>query len=175
MKRVVVSAAAMVIGIALFAGLGSSDASASDNARFQSLNDRRMSSSAGVEHRRISSLNDRRTSSSPGTRATNAVFPLFFLGRLEAKLVLGAFVASIVFFSILTARFGFTRLLGLGHLAWIPLLMYLSTRLDAVPGVELFGIWMRALIVLNGVSLVIDTVDVVRYVVGARRETVGGL
>ena len=70
MKRVVLSAGAVVIGIALFAGLGSSDARASDNARFRSLNDRRMSSSAGVEHRRISSLNDRRATSSPGTKAT---------------------------------------------------------------------------------------------------------
>ena len=105
----------------------------------------------------------------------NAVVPLFFLGRLESQLVLGAFLTSMVLFSVLTSRFGFTRLLGLGHLAWIPLLIFLSTRLDAVPGDELFGIWMRALIALNGISLVIDAVDVVRYVGGARMETVRGL
>ena len=105
----------------------------------------------------------------------NAVVPLFFLGRLEAQLVLGAFFTSMVLFSVLTARFGFTRLLGLGHLAWIPLLIFLSTRLDVVPGDEFFGIWMRALIALNGISLVIDTVDVIRYIAGARAETVEGL
>ncbi len=105
----------------------------------------------------------------------NAVVPLFFFGRLESQLVLGAFFTSMVLFSMLTSRFGFTRLLGLGHLAWIPLLIFLSTRMDAVPGDEFFGIWLRALIALNGISLVIDTMDVVRYVVGARAETVRGL
>ncbi len=105
----------------------------------------------------------------------NAVVPFFFLDRLEAQLVLGAFLTSMVLFSILTSRFGFTRVLGLGHVAWIPLLIFLSTRLDAVPGGEFFRIWMLALIALNGISLVIDTVDVVRYVFGARAETIRGL
>jgi hypothetical protein len=39
----------------------------------------------------------------------------------------------------------------------------------------LFGIWVRALMMLNAVSLVIDAADVIRYVAGDRAETVKGL
>ena len=86
----------------------------------------------------------------------NAIVPLFFLGRIEAQLVLGAFLISVILFGMLTARFGFTKILGVGHAAWIPLLIFLFTRLDVVPGEEFLGIWMRTLLVLNGISLVID-------------------
>ena len=103
----------------------------------------------------------------------NAVVPFFFLGRIEAQLVLGAFLISIVLFGVLTARFGFTKIIGLGHAAWIPLLVFLFTRLDTMPGDDFFGIWMRTLLVLNGISLVIDTVDVVRYIAGDRAEPAG--
>ena len=104
----------------------------------------------------------------------NAVVPVFFLGRIEAQLVLGAFFTSIVLFSVLTSRFGFTKIIGLGHAAWIPLLVFLFTRLDQVPGDEFFGIWMRALMALNGISLVIDAVDVVRYFAGPRPQAAPG-
>ncbi len=49
----------------------------------------------------------------------NVVVPLFFLGRLEAQVVLAATLSSLVLFTLLTARGGFTRLLGLGHLPWV--------------------------------------------------------
>ena len=44
-----------------------------------------------------------------------------------------------------------------------------------LPGDDAFGIWIQALIVLNSVSLVIDAVDVIRYIAGDRAETVAGL
>ena len=100
----------------------------------------------------------------------NAVIPLFFIGRIEAQLALGAFLISLVLFSMLTARFGFTRILGLGHVAWIPLIIFLFTRLDTVSGDEVLCTWIQTLMVLNGISLVIDTVDVIRYLAGARQE-----
>ena len=100
----------------------------------------------------------------------NMVIPLFFLGRLEAQLVLTAFLASIVFMTALTAISGFTRLLGLGHMFWIPLLWFLWTRLDGTPSDTFFGLWLRVLITLNGLSLVIDTADVIRYITGERVE-----
>ncbi len=102
--------------------------------------------------------------------AANMVIPLFFLGRLEAQLVLVAFLASIVFMTALTAISGFTRLLGLGHMFWIPLLWFLWTRLDGAPSDMFFGLWLRVLITLNALSLVIDTADVIRYIAGEREE-----
>ncbi len=107
--------------------------------------------------------------------AMNLVVPFFYLQRLEAQVVLGAILAGMMLMTLLTARFGFTRILGLGHILWVPMLAFLLARLGAVPAGDAYGVWLRTLIVLNSVSLVIDTVDVVRYLAGDRAETVAGL
>ena len=105
----------------------------------------------------------------------NMVVPLFFLDRLEAQVVLGALLASMIFMLIITARTGFTRLLGLGHILWLPLLFFLWAQLGQLPAVDFFGNWVRALMVVNAASLVIDSIDVIRYIAGDREETVKGL
>ncbi len=53
--------------------------------------------------------------------AVNAVAPRFFLQHIEAQMVLGAMFIGATLMSLLTARFGFTRILGLGHILRIPL------------------------------------------------------
>ena len=107
--------------------------------------------------------------------AVNLVIPLFFLNRVEAQVVVATFLASAMLMTVLTASSGFTRLLGLGHILWFPLLFFLWTRLDQIPADDPFGLWVRALMVANAVSLVIDAIDVTRYILGAREETVHGL
>ena len=102
----------------------------------------------------------------------NLIIPLFFLDRLEAQVVVGAIVASMILMTVLTAVSGFTRLLGLGHIFWVPLLYFLWMRLEQNPADDFFGIWMRGLMLVNAVSLIIDTVDVGRYIAGDRKETV---
>ncbi len=105
----------------------------------------------------------------------NLVVPLFFLHRLEAQVAIGALFAGMMLMTALTALAGFTRLLGLGHIFWIPMLFWLGTRLDQIPADDAFGIWIRVLIALNAISLVVDAVDVARYVKGNRDEVVKGL
>ncbi len=105
----------------------------------------------------------------------NLVVPLFFLGHLEAEVVLGAMVGSMILMTVLTAVSGFTRLLGLGHILWIPLLLFLWTRLDQIPADDFFGVWVRVLMALNAMSLALDAADVFRYISGDRQETVPGL
>ncbi|MFQ5757910.1 MAG: hypothetical protein ACE5H7_17695, partial [Acidiferrobacterales bacterium] len=61
---------------------------------------------------------------------------------------------------------------GLGHILWIPLLYFLWMRLEQNPADDFFGLWIRVVMVLNALSLVIDVVDVVRYIAGDRAETV---
>jgi len=107
--------------------------------------------------------------------AVNMIAPLFFLESLEAKLVLAALGASVMLMSVLTAITGFSRLLGLGHGLWVPLVLWLLTRLEELPAETPIGVWVRALIVLNSVSLILDAIDVARYVRGEREETVTGL
>ncbi len=105
----------------------------------------------------------------------NVVAPLFFLRHLEAQVVLGTFLVGAMLMTWLTGRFGFTRILGLGHIFWIPLLTFLLARVGHIPVNDAYGIWVWSLIVLNSVSLVIDAVDVFRYIAGDREETVPGL
>ena len=104
----------------------------------------------------------------------NMVVPLFFLGRREAQVVIGVFVASAVMQVVLTSVSGFTRLLGLGHILWFPLFYFLWTRLEQNPADNSFGVWLRVVMVLNALSLVIDVVNVVRYIAGNRAETAEG-
>ena len=104
--------------------------------------------------------------------AMNLVVPLFYLERIEARIVLGVFLVGALLMVLLTALAGFTRLLGLGHILWFPLLYFLWTRLGELPADGLFGIWVRALIGVNATSLVIDLVDVIRYAAGDRAESV---
>ena len=103
---------------------------------------------------------------------SNGVIPLFFLDRLEAQVVVLTLVASMILMTGLTALSGFTRLLGLGHILWIPLLYFLWVRLEQNPADDFFGLWIRVLMILNAASLIIDTIDVGRYMAGDRSETV---
>ena len=105
----------------------------------------------------------------------NAVIPLFYLNRIEAQVVLATILASMILMTAVTALTGFTRLLGLGHILWIPLLYFLWTRLEQNPADIFFGLWIQVLMILNAMSLVIDAIDVGRYIAGDRTETVQGL
>ena len=102
----------------------------------------------------------------------NFLTPLFFITHLEAQIVLLTFVAGTMLMTFITSISGFTRLLGLGHILWVPLLYFLWSRLSENPANEFFGIWIRVLMILNALSLIIDVIDVVRYTAGEREETV---
>ncbi len=105
----------------------------------------------------------------------NLVTPLFFLGHLEAQVTIAALLISMTLMTALTARFGFSRILGLGHVAWLPLLAFLVGQGAEVPATTAFGLWLRTVIVIDAISLVLDAVDVVRFLGGDRAETVPGL
>ena len=102
----------------------------------------------------------------------NLVAPLVFIGRIEAQATLAGILVSVALMTGLTRLSGFSRLLGLGHIAWLPLLAFLWTRLGEIPAADAFGLWLRAVIIINATSLVIDAVDVIRYAAGERAETV---
>lgn len=105
----------------------------------------------------------------------NAGVPLFFLGRPEARLALITLMVAALIMSVVTRYAGFTRLLGLGHFVWFPLLAYLWTRLGDIPPQGFYGLWLRVLMAVNAASLVIDVTDVARYLAGDRGEVVEGL
>ncbi len=107
--------------------------------------------------------------------AINLLVPLAFWSNPEARVIAVVFLLGATVMSYLTARTGFSRLLGLGHLFWFPMLIWLALRMEMFPSAEPFGLWIRILLVSNGLSLVIDTVDVVQWLRGDRAEVVAGL
>lgn len=97
---------------------------------------------------------------------------VFFLSRIEAVVTLVVLGASMLLMSWMTARWGFTRLLGLGHVLWVGLVPWLWIRMSVEPVSSSFSLWLRLVIVVNTVSLLIDVLELVRYVRGERSETV---
>ena len=101
----------------------------------------------------------------------NMLGPVFFRDTLEAKVVLAAIMGNAMLMVALHRKFGFVRLLGVAHILWLPLLPWLVTRLaELSPGP--LSSWLWSLVVINGLSLVIDVIDVVRYARGERTRTI---
>lgn len=105
----------------------------------------------------------------------NMLVPFFYLDRLEAQMTLGTMMLSMMLMTAVTQKTGFTRLLGLGHFLWFPMIYFFWTRLSQIPADDFFGIWLRTLMILNAGSLLIDVIDVSRYIKGDRLETIKGL
>ncbi len=99
----------------------------------------------------------------------NFVMPLVFYQRIEAQ---ATFLAAMIGVSIGLIIFkiqGFSRLLGVMHISWFPLIYFLWTRLNQIPIDNVFGIWICAVILLNSLSMGIDVIDVIRYIAGQKK------
>jgi hypothetical protein len=103
----------------------------------------------------------------------NFVAPLFFIGSLEAQVVLVGAITSAALMLTLFARFGYVRILGLGHIPWLFTVPWLWLRLGEMAADGLFFYyWLLAVIILDGISIVIDVIDLIRYGMGERQATV---
>jgi hypothetical protein len=97
------------------------------------------------------------------------VASLAFWKEIEARWIFAAFVGAVLLTTALYELNGYNRFLGLGHVVfWTPLMFYLYQRLSNVVGPRLFETWLRVLMATNSLSLVIDYVDVFRYLMGDR-------
>jgi hypothetical protein len=104
--------------------------------------------------------------------AVNVVISLFYLTTVEAQVILGAaLIGFIIQIAIFSAK-GFVRLLGIGHILWIPMVFWLWSRLDLAAPDSFFHSWLIAVIVLDTISLVIDATDVIRYWNGERNPQI---
>jgi hypothetical protein len=92
---------------------------------------------------------------------------LAFLRRTEARWTITAFAASFATMNLLYAVVGYERLLGLAHvLFWTPLLIFVAPRLQRHGSDSAYGLWLRILVATNGLSLVVDYADVIRWFAG---------
>jgi hypothetical protein len=99
----------------------------------------------------------------------NIVVPMFFIHTLEAQVVLATAIVGLVIMAGIFSMKGFVRLMGIGHIGWLPLVFWLGMRLEHAPADSLLGYWLMTVIVLDSLSLFIDTTDVLRYVKGERQ------
>lgn len=83
-----------------------------------------------------------------------------------AKLIVVVFMLSAMLMMGLYAVFGFERILGLGHIFWIPLLWYLIIQLQQTEGP--FAGYLVVLSLVIGISLLFDIRDVWIYLSAKR-------
>ncbi|HEM48959.1 MAG TPA: hypothetical protein ENO27_01995 [Caldithrix sp.] len=102
----------------------------------------------------------------------NLVGPLIFIGHPEAWVVFAGYVFAAVIIVPLHRRLGWVRLLGVGHFLWFLILPWIAVRYSAETQSGLFGLWLLSVLIVDGISLVIDIVDVLRYLSGERNPIV---
>ncbi|MCP4398094.1 MAG: hypothetical protein GY801_12455 [bacterium] len=98
----------------------------------------------------------------------NGIMPFFFLPHQEAYAILLLFLLAGLIGGQLFKRYGFTRLMGLMHFVWFPLIFFLDARLAFIPIGSCLSIWIHLTLLCNQCSLVIDVIDVSRYALGER-------
>jgi hypothetical protein len=98
----------------------------------------------------------------------NAVVPLFFLHEWLAAVTLIAFVPSPIIGGILADKTGFSRLLGLMHVAWLVYIPYVFFHMGKITD-NLYVNCIYVTILTNGLSLIFDVSDVLRYLRGERK------
>jgi len=98
----------------------------------------------------------------------NMVGGLIFVQTIEGKLALICLIFGFLIMWLIFARKGFVRLLGLGHLiAWTPQIIFYIHSVGNTAG--MFQYWIISVLIVNGISMVIDFVDVVRYSLGDKQ------
>ena len=84
--------------------------------------------------------------------------------RYEAIAIVASFVASAAFMEWLYSQYGYAGILGLAHLVfWLPAYIWVLLRQRAIGFSTVFGKYTIFYLVVAGVSLVLDAVDVVGY------------
>jgi len=89
---------------------------------------------------------------------------LAFWAEPLAQLIFVTFMASALLMMGLFAHFGFAKILGLGHVFWLPLSVYLATSLPTYEGAFHLYLWVLLISIL--VSLAFDIYDVWQYFCG---------
>ncbi len=89
---------------------------------------------------------------------------VFFWEEQLAKIIIVIFMISSMLMMGFYSKFGFTRILGLGHILWLPLVFYIGFELQAAN--DLYLIYLIVLLITISISLVIDSLDVWKYFKG---------
>ena len=86
---------------------------------------------------------------------------MIFWEHMLAKLIVIAFMVSGMLMMGLYSYFGFEKILGFGHILWVPLLFYILMQLSTFQST--FNIYLIVLSVSISISLAFDIADVWKY------------
>ena len=84
-----------------------------------------------------------------------------FWDEVLARVIFVTFMLSAMLMMGLYSRFGFEKILGMGHIFWIPLLVYVLMEMPTTSGA--FKGYLITLSISIMVSLVFDAIDVWKY------------
>lgn len=84
-----------------------------------------------------------------------------FWNKPLAKVIFFTFIISASSIIGLYSRFGFEKIIGLGHIFWVPLLFFLLRQINYSIGK--YRIYLIVLTLSIIISLIFDTVDVWNY------------
>ena len=93
---------------------------------------------------------------------------LWFIGHVEAQVVLAVTAAAVVTQTLVYQRIGFTRILGAAHLMWLPMFAWMAPRLGAIAADPGLANWLALLFAGTLVSAIVDTIDATRFLRGER-------
>ena len=87
--------------------------------------------------------------------------------RKEAIAIVISFILAGIIMEWMYSVFGYVRLLGLAHIvAWGPAYAYVLIRRKQIGLQSLYGKYLHFYLVIAGTSLIIDAIDVLRYLLG---------
>lgn len=90
----------------------------------------------------------------------------------EVKIIAGIFNVGAFIMAAIYRKHGFVRLLGLGHSIWPIMLPWIVFKvMPAYADDELMTRWFSGIVLFNGISLVLDVMDVYRYFNGENKPT----
>ena len=84
-----------------------------------------------------------------------------FWNESLAKVIFAAFMLSAMVMMGLYSRFGFEKILGMGHILWLPLLIYVLMEIPAASGT--FKGYLIVWSIFTVISLVFDVADVWKH------------
>jgi hypothetical protein len=93
---------------------------------------------------------------------------LIFITHVEAQVVLAVTLLAVAAQALIHGRIGFTRILGTTHVLWLPMFAWFATRADSIAQNPALADWLLVLVATNMTSLVVDTIDGIRFWRGER-------
>ena len=89
----------------------------------------------------------------------NMLMPLLFIKTPEGIASLVAAMMGAVMMSEMHQRMGFVRLLGIGHIFWVPLVVWFWFRIELAPPGSLFLYWMWSMFIFCIMAWTSDRFD----------------